>query len=88
MTHTLKCWPQYFQAIVGGTQPYALQRENTHHFSRGDTLVLQEYDPQSHTFTGCTYSCEIIGEPLRDTTWLQPGVAVLSIRELHHSRPR
>ena len=57
MTHALKCWPQYFQAIVSGTKTYELRREDDRRFSCGDTLVLQEYDPQSHTFTETPPGC-------------------------------
>ena len=86
MTHELKCWPQYFQAIVSGTKTYELRREGNRHFAAGDVLIMKEYDPETHAFTGRTCTCEVIGEPLRDTTWLQPDVAALSIRELHYSR--
>ncbi len=93
MIHHLKILPQYFQAIVQGEKPFELRREDDRRFARGDVLVLREVNPElfemaeaTHDetllYTGRSVTVEIAGDPIRDTTWLQPGVAALGIRVL------
>lgn len=49
-THHLKIWPQYFERVAIGQKPWEL-RMNDRDFQVGDTLYLEEYDPESKTFT-------------------------------------
>lgn len=37
--HTLKCWPQYYDAMQSGEKPFEL-RLNDRDFQKGDTLLL------------------------------------------------
>ena len=37
---------------------------------------------ESIGYTGRSVTVDVIGEPLRDTRWLQPGIAALSIRPI------
>lgn len=47
--HTLKTWPQYFDAIERGEKPFEVRRDDRG-FQRGDVLVLQRTYPESlHT---------------------------------------
>ena len=93
MIHHLKILPQYFQAIVQGEKPFELRREDDRRFARGDVLVLREVNPEwfemaeathdeTMVYTGRSVEVVVVGEPVRDTTWLQPGVAALGIRVL------
>ena len=43
-THDLKCWPEFFEAILNGTKNFDL-RINDRGFQVGDRLLLHEYDP-------------------------------------------
>lgn len=43
-THSLKTWPQYFQAVLEGRKTYEV-RVNDREFSFGDEVILQEWDP-------------------------------------------
>ena len=51
-THDLKCWPEFFTAIVAGEKRHDLRRKRDRHFAIGDTLRLREYDPRAERYTG------------------------------------
>jgi hypothetical protein len=53
MEHELKTWPEEFKAILDGTKPFEL-RKNDRNFNVGDILILKEYIPQSSRYTGKT----------------------------------
>lgn len=44
MTHELKTWPEFFEAIQSGKKKFEV-RKNDRDFKTGDTLLLKEYDP-------------------------------------------
>lgn len=43
--HELKTWPRYFRRIVSGEKTFEV-RKNDRDFQVGDTLKLDEYDPE------------------------------------------
>lgn len=49
--HKLKIHPEYFEAVCSGKKSFEI-RENDRDFKIGDTLMLQEYDPQDKSYTG------------------------------------
>lgn len=49
-THCLKIWPDYFKAVEKEEMSFQL-RENDRDFKVGDILILQEWDPESSTYT-------------------------------------
>lgn len=46
-----KIWPKYFDAIVSGKKKYEL-RLNDFDINEGDVLVLEEWDPDTKSYTG------------------------------------
>lgn len=46
-----KIWPEYFEAIVSGKKKYEL-RLNDFDIEEGDTLLLEEWDPDTKEYTG------------------------------------
>lgn len=50
-THQLKCWPEYFEALLNGTKTFEF-RQNDRDFKVGDILNLQEYSPTKMSYTG------------------------------------
>jgi len=51
MTHTLKTWPRYYKCVVDGSKPFEV-RKYDRLFHLGDTLILQEYEPENSRYTG------------------------------------
>ncbi len=46
-----KAWPKYFDAILSGKKKYDL-RINDFEIKEGDTLILEEWDPETKEYTG------------------------------------
>lgn len=84
MTHALKVWPEYFEAIKKGEKTFDIRKEDRP-FAVGDNVILQEYDPEDSNglYTGRELSFEI-GYILRDVPkWgLKPGHCILQLKEL------
>lgn len=51
--HELKCWPEFFQAIVAGHKRHDLRRASDRDFQVGDRLRLREFEPDTQRYTGC-----------------------------------
>jgi len=51
MTHELKTWPEYYEAIITGRKKFEV-RINDRNFQVGDRLLLQEWNPQTKEYTG------------------------------------
>ncbi len=46
-----KCWPREFAEVLAGTKKLEL-RLNDFDAAEGDTLILQEFDPNKNQYTG------------------------------------
>ncbi len=51
MIHELKTWPKYYLAIIDGNKNFEVRKADRD-FKVGDTLLLQEYDPEKKEYTG------------------------------------
>lgn len=58
-THRLKCWPEFFEAILTGKKRFEA-RKNDRDFRVGDRLLLMEWDPRSR-YTDRSCIVEITG---------------------------
>ena len=56
--HRLKSWPVLFQAICSGAKRHELRR-NDREFEVGDLLELNEFDPDSGTYTGRVFTVRV-----------------------------
>lgn len=52
--HELKCWPEYFQAILDGSKQFEI-RQNDRDFKIADHLRLWEWNPLTEAYTGREY---------------------------------
>ena len=46
-----KVWPEYFQLILNGKKNVEIRLADFQ-INEGDILVLEEYDPETNTYTG------------------------------------
>lgn len=79
MTHHLKAWPHYFERVATGQKTLEIRHEDIRIFNPGDRLVLEEWDPDTATFSGNTVTLQVT-HVLRDAPFVPPGYAALSIR--------
>lgn len=67
MTHSLKCWPSYFEDVRSGRKPFEVRKDDRDPmFREGDWLVLNEFNPTGDGFyTGRSFT--------RRVTYVLPG---------------
>lgn len=49
--HKVKCWPNYYDAIVAGDKRFDVRRDDRG-YQKGDIVCLQKYDPKTCRFVG------------------------------------
>lgn len=82
-THELKCWPEFFKAIVAGVKTFEVRRDDRF-FKVCDRLVLREFCPDLNvpqSREGGVYTGqEITVEVTYITNFTQqPGYVVMAI---------
>lgn len=75
MHHNLKILPEYFNIAVSGRKTFEI-RKNDRGFKSWDTVTLQEYDPESETYSGREFSAQIGYVTAYEQ---QPGYVVFSL---------
>lgn len=75
----LKTWPEYFQAIVRGEKTFEVRKDDRG-FAVGDTLVLQEYDPDKKEYTGEKTSVRVTYKMDGGNFGVADGYCVLGIK--------
>jgi hypothetical protein len=58
-THRLKCWPVFFEPVRAGVKTHDLRRADDRDFSVGDRILLEEYNPETQSYTGRTVVVQI-----------------------------
>ena len=56
--HHLKTWNEYFDAITSGQKNYEV-RMNDRGFHQGDSVLLEEWNPETKKYTGRTLAFKI-----------------------------
>lgn len=79
MTHCLKCWPEYFNDIKAGIKTFEV-RKNDRPFQVGHPILLQEYNPETNSYTGKEWSGTIT-YLMADTDFVKKGYVILGIKE-------
>ena|SRR3990167_6899333 len=86
MEHRLKCWPEWFEALVKGTKA-AEVRLGDRPFSVGDKLILEEWDPETEAYSG-RIQTRIIAHVMRDHPGLSPMYVLLSFEAVTLEWPK
>lgn len=84
MTHDLKIWPEYFEAIRTGIKTFEL-RVKDRDYRVGDTLLLREWNPKTHDYTGRTATVEVTY--MLDNPRILEHQVVMSIRLVEEMKP-
>ncbi len=58
-THEIKCWPLWFRLVVSGRKSFEHRRYDRS-YNRGDEVRLEEWDPETETYTGAGATVEIL----------------------------
>jgi hypothetical protein len=87
MEHVLKSWPDFFEPVAEGVKRFEV-RKSDRDFNVGDTLRLQEWDPQDEKYSGREVTVQveyILGaahEMEKTYLGVAPGFCVLGISEV------
>lgn len=93
--HQLKCWPQYFDAIVSGEKTFEVRRDDRG-FQRGDVIELQKCGENS---LGYDVMRDLDGNPRHVARYrigwiltggqfgIEPGYVVFSLQALDAQQP-
>lgn len=76
VTHALKTWPPYFEAIRRGEKTFEVRR-NDRDFRLGDKLLLLEFGPLSSLFSGREIKVEIKYILTGEEFGISPGFSVI-----------
>ncbi len=85
MTHTLKTWPEYYQAIIEGKKTFDI-REDDRPFTVGDFVRLEEWNPTTKQLTGRIADYKIT-YLMRGGPFAVPGRVILSLGEVDPFAP-
>jgi hypothetical protein len=86
--HRVKCWPEFFEAILSGFKTHDLRRADDRKFKVGDYLRLQEFDADANQYTGRELTVKITYITSADNPCafskeaLNPSFCILSIKKL------
>lgn len=78
-THTLKCWPEPFEAMKDGRKPFEIRR-NDRDYKVGDILLLQEWRPADEKFTGRELIREVVFILDNPRFGIKKGFVVMAVK--------
>lgn len=82
MTHLLKTWPVYWDAICEGRKPFELRKDDRP-FNVGDTLVLNHYDPETQHLNGSWIEATVTYVLRGPAFGLMEGWVIMGIEVTH-----
>jgi Domain of unknown function (DUF3850) len=81
MTHALKTWPEYFQAVCERGKSFEVRKADRP-FKVGETILLQEWDNVNNKYTGDEVEREITYILEGGQFGIEPGFVVMGIKEI------
>jgi hypothetical protein len=76
--HSLKCWPEPFEAIVRGAKRHEYRLDDRA-YNVGDTLTLMEWDPETRSFSGRVARVRVTYLTRGPEFGVSPGYIAMSI---------
>ena len=80
MTHELKIWPEYFQAVWDGRKTFEIRKKDRD-YQVGDYLKLLEFDPDKQDYTGSGLLVRVT-YILEDPEFVKDGYVVMGIKRV------
>ena len=74
MQHNLKTLPKWYKDVVSGAKTFEVRR-NDRNFQVGDTLILQEWSPESG-YTGNEAECTVF-YIMNDPGYVKDGFVIM-----------
>lgn len=78
--HNLKTWPQFFKEVQSGNKPFEV-RKNDRQYEVGDTLILEEFDPNKGKYTGAWLPV-VVTYKLDDIQFVKENFIILGIKDI------
>ena len=75
--HDLKCWPEFWDNLESGRKTFDI-RIDDRGFEVGDTLLLREWHPVTHVYSGREIR-RTVTHMLRNWRGIQSGYVILSL---------
>ena len=79
MTHTLKIFPEFYQAVIDEIKPFEI-RNNDRNFQNGDNIILKECEKGKYTGRECVI--RIID--IFDISFIFPGYVAFTFKIIRH----
>lgn len=86
MTHELKCWAAFYDALADGTKTLDVREKRDRDFQVGDTIVSREYMPNTDKYTGRVCS-HIVTYVLDHPSFCRLGQVIMGIRPVTDATP-
>lgn len=80
--HALKCWPEYYRAVITGAKTFELRKADRD-YTVGDHIILLEWDPMEQRHPGPRSTCQITYILHGGNFGLAEGWCILGIKLLH-----
>lgn len=78
--HNLKIETQFFKDVNSGLRQFEV-RKNDRNFEVGDTLILEEFDPNTNKYLR-GWIPKLITHKLDDTRFVKEGFIILSLKDI------
>jgi hypothetical protein len=78
--HNLKTWTPFFKDVKCGVKQFEV-RKNDRDFQIGDTLILEEFNPDTEKYTGA-WAPMLVTYMLKDERFVKDGFVILGIKEI------
>lgn len=82
MDHMLKTWPEFFRAVKSGAKCFEVRRHDRD-YRVGDTLILQEYDPNNDHLSGDSITLEVVYLLPGGQLGVEAGYCVMGLSPCH-----
>lgn len=76
----LKTWTPYFEDIKVGIKQFQV-RKNDRDFQVGDTLILENFDPDTEKYLG-DWMPKLVTYKFDDTRFVKEGFVILGVQDI------